>query len=125
MVDNKEITLENLDEKLSKLKEEYKEEHAIAVAEEEEQMEKEYAEKNKEHPQLLIVYNPKVDFGIDYAVEIWDENENCEHCNKKGCYKLRDDRLVIGVCRKHLEEEARTTQKTIIKVLELPIGHKY
>ena len=79
----------------------------------------------KRMPDLLVTYNPKVDFGIESAVEIWDKNTECENCSKKGCYILRDDRSGIGVCRKELEEEAKTTKKTIIKVLELPIGHKY
>ncbi len=125
MGDENEITLENLDERLKILKDKYKEEHALAVSEEEEEMEREYMEENKQHPQILIVYNPKCDFGVDYAVEIWDEKTECENCGIKGCYVLRDDRSGIGVCRKELEEEAKTTKKTIIKVLELPIGHKY
>lgn len=80
---------------------------------------------HKEHPDLLVVWNPEADLGIKESVEIWDPVRECENCSKVGCYVLRDDRNSAGACREHLEEEARTTQKTMILVTELPDIHAY
>jgi len=78
------------------------------------------------HPDLLIVWNPEIDCGVDYSVEVWEKDITCEKCGHVGSYIMRDDdNSQIGVCRSHLEEEANGSRKTIMKVFELDRNHEY
>ena len=73
------------------------------------------------HPDLLVYWDPKLDYGIEYNVEVFRHKERCESCLATGCYVLRDDPNSIGLCRSHLEAD----KKQIIKIVELPKIHNY
>ena len=73
----------------------------------------------------MTTWNPKIDCGVESSVEVYRSDVSCDECGKMGSYVLRDDKNSVGACRKHLEEEASTTKKTIIKVEQLPDNHSY
>ena len=73
----------------------------------------------------MTYWKPELDFGIEYSVEVWNEDIPCEICASKdvitkGSYILRDDKnSMIGACKKHIKG------KTVLKVVVLPDIHKY
>lgn len=77
----------------------------------------------KKHvPDILVYWDPKVEFGIEYNVEVFSKNTPCENCEIMGSYVIRDDNnCCIGACRKCLDAD----KKTILKVVELPQIHSY
>ncbi len=77
---------------------------------------------NKVGPDLLVYWNPEIDYGVEYNVEVYKHTEICEICGLEGAYVIRDDRNSVGICRFHIEFE---NEKQVSKVVELPSKHEY
>ncbi len=75
----------------------------------------------EEYPDLLVYWNPELEYGIEYNVEVYKKDESCEACLKKGAYVIRDDPNSLGICRTDLGKDT----KTIVKIVELPKNHNY
>lgn len=79
------------------------------------------AKTNVKRPDLLVFWNPELEYGVESNVEVYKPDEICESCGNKGCYVLRDDPNSLGLCKKHLQADT----KQIVRIDELPSTHEY
>lgn len=59
-----------------------------------------------EHPNLKVFYSNPNEIGLNYSIEKWDNDLECENCGKKGSYYMINEKEKIGAC---LEDIRKST----------------
>ncbi len=78
----------------------------------------------KEHPDMLLLWNPDMDYGVVENISVWNDIM-CEDCGKnKGGYVLRDDHNAGTICEDCKEKE-EGIQNTLLKSFKLPDNHDF
>ena len=56
---------------------------------------------HKKHPNLKLWYSDNGANGVLFSVASWDEDLECEECNKKGSYYFINEKYKVGCCEEH------------------------
>lgn len=71
---------------------------------------------DESHPNIKVYYSNPNDVGLNYSIEKWNDDLECETCGRKGSYYIVNDRNNIGVCIEELE--AMTGDNKTFKKIE-------
>ncbi len=71
------------------------------------------AEQNEKHPSFKVWYSDDGENGVLWSLEKWDENLECEECQKIGSYFMVNEKYKIGSCLEHILPNIQEDKTTL------------